>query len=80
MTISRHLKFGTSEMIKSQKESTLLATIKQVQSKKMQGGFQITNILLDGQFESICGDAAGIRITLNVISQDKHITEAERYI
>ncbi len=80
MSISRHIKFGTAEMITTQKATTLMTAIKHVKSAYLQRGFKITHILLDGQFESLRGDAAAIGITLNIVSRDEHVPEAERYI
>jgi hypothetical protein len=70
MTISRHIKFGTAEMITSQNAKTLLTAIKHVKSAYLKRSFKITHILLDGQFEPLHGDTAGLGITLNVVSQD----------
>ncbi len=69
MTISRHIKFGTAEMIKSQTSATLLTAIKQVKSAYVKRGFNITHLLVDGQFEPLRGEAAAIGITLNVVSR-----------
>jgi hypothetical protein len=80
MSISRHIKFGTAEMIKSQKAPTLLAGIKQIKCAYLKRGFNITHILLDGQFEPLRGDTAAIGIALNVESRDERVPEAERYI
>jgi hypothetical protein len=60
MTILRRLKFGTAEMIKSQKATTLLEAIKQVKATYLKCGFLVTHILLDGQFKPLQGDAAGM--------------------
>jgi hypothetical protein len=35
---------------------------------------------MDGQFESIRGDLAGLDITLNTVANDEHVPEVERYI
>ena len=53
MTISRHLKFGTAEMLKNQKDPALLASIKQVNRIYAKRGFRIRHLLMDGQFESL---------------------------
>jgi hypothetical protein len=68
MTISRHIKFGTTEMTTSQTTVTLLAAIKQVRSACMKRGFRITRLMLDGQFKLLHGTAAALGITLNVVS------------
>ncbi len=80
MTISRNIKFGTAEMILNQKNSTLIAAIKQVKQIYMRRGFIIHTILLDGQFESLRGDIADLHITLNTVSNDEHVPDIERYI
>jgi hypothetical protein len=80
MTISRRIKSGTAEMITSQTTATLLAAIKQVKSVYMKWGFKITHIMLDSQFVLLRGNAAALGITLNVVSQDKHVPKAKRYI
>jgi hypothetical protein len=43
MTVSRHIKFGTAKMIKSQTGSTLLTAIKQVKGTCMKHGFKVTH-------------------------------------
>jgi hypothetical protein len=80
MTISCHIKFGTTEMITSQSAKTLMPSIKNFQATYLKRAFKITTILLDGQSESLRGNAAAIGITLNIVSCDEHVTKAERYI
>jgi hypothetical protein len=80
MTISRHIKFSTVEMIENQQNTTIIKAIKQVKAIYMQRGFTISTILLDGQFESIRGELAELQITLNTVSNDEHVPEAERHI
>jgi len=80
MTISRHIKFGTAEMILDQKNKTILTAIKQVKSMYMRRGFIIQTLLMDGQFESLRGDIADLQITLNTVSNDEHVPDIEQYI
>jgi hypothetical protein len=80
ITISRHIKFGTVEMVKSQKATTLLAAVRQVKSAYNKRGFNITHMLVDGEFETLRGDVAALGITLNVVSRDEHVPEIERFI
>ena len=47
-TISRHVKFMTTEQIANPEASTLQESIRQVKQVYMQRGFNITNILMDG--------------------------------
>jgi hypothetical protein len=53
MTISRHIKFCTAEMLTNQKNQTILSAIKQVKKIYMKRGFQLKHMLVDGQFESM---------------------------
>jgi hypothetical protein len=80
MAISRHIKFGTAEMLKNQQNKTILAAIKQVHSVYAKRGFKIRNMLMDGQFESLRAQLADLNITLNTISADEHVPEIERRI
>jgi hypothetical protein len=53
MTVSRHITFGTAEMIRSRKAVTLLAAIKQVRLAYMKRGFHVTHLLADGEFKPL---------------------------
>ena len=55
-TISIHIKFMTAEHISNAEASTLQEFIRKVKQVYMQQGFEITNILMDGQFAYIRGD------------------------
>jgi hypothetical protein len=79
MTVSRHIKFGTAEMLKSQHNKTILAAIKQVKSVYMKRGFKISHMLMDGQFESLRADVADLQITLNTVSNDEHVRESSYF-
>ena len=68
MTISRYIKFGTAEMMKNQQNKTFLVAINHVKSIYIKRGFQISVVLLDGQFESLHGDLADMKIALNTMS------------
>ena len=43
VTMSRHIKFGTAEMLQNQQSKTILRAIKQVKSAYMKRGFKISN-------------------------------------
>ena len=77
-TISRHVKFMTAEHIANAEVSTLQASIRQVKQVYMQRGFNITNILMDGQFLCIRGNLAELQIKLNICSNDRHVGEIEQ--
>jgi hypothetical protein len=82
MTVSRHIKFGTAKIIKSETGATLLAAINQVKKACMARGFIITNLLANGQFEPLRGKLAGLGIALSSVSlaRVKRVPKIERYI
>ncbi|MHA7927606.1 MAG: reverse transcriptase domain-containing protein, partial [Marinobacter sp.] len=80
LSISRHLKFGTSSMLDNQKDATLLAAIKMVVGAYHKRGFKISHMLLDGQFDSLRGELSLLGIELNSVGRGEHVPEAERYI
>jgi hypothetical protein len=80
VTISRHIKFGTAELIADQKHETLVKAARDVHNIYKKRGFNITTVLMDGQFEGITGDLAGFGVTVNTVARGEHVPEAERYI
>jgi hypothetical protein len=78
MTVSRHIKFGTAEMLKSESDASLLDAIKHAKKAYATQGFTLTYLVFaGGQFESLRAD---LGIALNCASRDEHIPEIERYI
>ena len=67
-------------MLQTQQDKTLLKAIKQVRAVYMKRGFRVKNILLDGQFECLHGELSTLGITVNVVSNDEHVPDIERYI
>jgi len=80
VSISRAIKFGTVELLANQKMVTVMIAIKNINNLYKRRGFQVDLLLMDGEFESIRGDLAGIGITLNMVSRDEHVSDAERRI
>jgi hypothetical protein len=82
VTISRHIKFSTSEYLENQKTPTIVNAIKHVQQTYAKRGFHVTILLMDGQFnkDNLEGEIAAFGITLNVVAADEHVPEIERYI
>ena len=58
----------------------LLDTVRKIQQVYQHRGFEIVNLLMDGEFEPIRGDLASLGITLNTVANDEHVAEVERYI
>jgi len=77
-SISRNIKFLTTEFISDMKDKTLIESIKQIQATYAKGGFTIITILADGQFESLRSKIATLGINLNIVSAGEHVPEIER--
>ncbi len=62
-------------MPQNQQNKTILTAIKQVKNMYMKRGFNLTTLLMDGQFESLRGDLASLNIRLNTVASDEHMPE-----
>jgi hypothetical protein len=80
VTISRNIKFGTIEALKNRKHANILQAFKNVKGIYSKRGFKIDMGHVDGEFEHMRGDLAGIGMGLNVVSHDEHVPEIERFI
>ena len=80
MMTSRAIYFGTAELIKNEKISTIMIALKQVIDTYKARNFHIRHILADGQFEHAPKHIEQMGIMLNVTSQDEHVPEIERFI
>jgi hypothetical protein len=49
VSISRHIKFGTAEMLKSESAAQLITSIKLVMQTYVTRGFRVTSMMVDGQ-------------------------------
>ena len=80
VTISRHLKFGTVEMLRKTNNATIVKAIEQVKQVYNMRGFKVETMLADGQFETTRGNIADMGIVLNTASPEEHVPEVERQI
>lgn len=80
ITISRNIKFGTIEMVRSKSTKVIMKSIIQINNAYSGRGFNITHLLMDGEFESIRGELATLKITLNTVGRGEHVPDIERYI
>ena len=81
ITISRHIKFGTVQLLRNMVGCTIIDGLKKTRIIYGQRGFRIAQIHGDGQFESMRGEIAeSIKATLNVCAENEHVPEAERFI
>ena len=77
---SRHIKFITAEHIKNGKEETLFLSIAKIRWLYLQRGFNVSAILLDGEFKFMELRILDIGITLNTCSNNEHVGEIKHLI
>jgi hypothetical protein len=77
VTYSRNIRFATVEALPNRKIPTLVKGIRAVAQVYRRAGFKITTALMDGEFEAMRGDLAGIRIVLNETARDEHVGDIE---
>ena len=75
---SRNLRFGSSEYITSRNHKIILTFIKKLRSVYQLGGFKITHIDSDKDFEPLRSELADMHIHLNAASDDEHVGNIER--
>ncbi|CAB9530779.1 expressed unknown protein [Seminavis robusta] len=80
VTINTAIKFGTTEVIKNQKATTIMTAITHVYNVYRGRGFNVKDMGMDGEFEPLRGNLASIGITLNTASRDEHVPDIERRI
>jgi hypothetical protein len=80
VTISRGLRFGTTEMIRNQKNETIIKAIRNVVNIYQGRGFKVSHFLMDGQFNSLRAEISVLGINLNTVACQEHVPEVERYI
>ena len=67
---SRHIHFGTVELIHNKAKGTFMTSIHQVVRAYHAGGFRICNILADGGFKRIRNNLADMGISLDIASRN----------
>jgi len=81
ITISKHIKFGTVQLLSNMVGSTMLDGLTKTYAIYFRRGFRIKEIHGDGQFEVLRRDTANLfKATLNVCSENEHVPEIERFI
>jgi len=80
VTISHHLKFGTIEYLVKASDPVLLRGLAAVFAVYSKRGFSVRMIRGDGRFESLRGGLTELGVDLNVVSENEHVPEIERYI
>jgi hypothetical protein len=81
MSISKHIRFLTCEVLENRKAPTLIQALKRIDGIYRKRGFVITNILGNGEFECTRGAvAADISSELNICGEGEHVPDIERAI
>ena len=80
VTVATEIKLGTAEVLVGMSDARLLTSMKKVYKAYRTRGFRITHIKADGEFESLRGDFAEMKMALNTVSRDEHVPEIERQI
>jgi hypothetical protein len=80
VTISRGLRFGTTDMIWNQKNETIIKAIRNVVNIYQGRGFKVSHFLMDSQFNSLRAEISVLGINLNTVARQEHVPEVKRYI
>ena len=80
MTISKHIKFGTTGKLDSMKNKIIVKHFKLVFGLYTNRGFRVKLFMADNQFKSMRVDIADLGANLTVVSRDEHVPEIELYI
>ena len=82
VTISRNIRFSTSEFLSNRKSDTIFKAITHVHQTYAKRGFNIEVILMDGEFDKdgLVGDVAELGININCVAAEEHVPEIERHI
>ena len=80
VTISRDIRFATSEMIPDARVNTIMKVIKHVLNVYKTRDFKVTHILADGQFEHLSNEIASLGAMPNIVARGEHVPEIERHI
>ena len=73
MTISKHIKFGTTGKLDSMENKIIVKHFKLVFGLYTNRGFRVKVVMSDNQFESLRGDIEDLGANINVVSRDEHV-------
>jgi hypothetical protein len=81
LSIFKNIRFIIAEVLDNRKLGSLVNALRRIDGIYRKGGFRITNILGDGEFECTRGAVAtDIRSELHIWSEDEHVPDIERCI
>ena len=67
MSISRNIRFATSEVLPNRTTKSILAAIKRIHRVYCQRGFRIIQMNMDGKFDTIRGELADMQCTMQFL-------------
>ncbi|KAL7470808.1 hypothetical protein ACHAXS_011072 [Conticribra weissflogii] len=79
VTVARAIKLITIEYIESRTAKQLSLCLQRIMKLYKHGGFQVTVLYMDGEFEKIRSHLEGI-VTINTTGANEHVGEVERCI
>ena len=77
-SISRNLKFTTSETLHNRMTSQLVQCVKNVKALYTKRGFNVTTALMEGEFVFMWTAHLKMGVSLNTASASEHVPEIER--
>ena len=80
MSISEHLRFGTAQHLDNRRVPTIVKAVRAIRRVYLMRGFILSVLKMDGEFEPIRGELAGMHVLLNTTAENEHVPEVERRI
>jgi hypothetical protein len=80
ITVSRNLRFGTTMKLENKSGKTVMQELLRVLQVYRGGGFTVTVVATDQEFNYMRGELAENGAMLNETSADEHVGEIERFI
>ena len=75
-TLSRDIIFGTAEKVPSHKAKQLAKYLMKVVKFYVMGGFGVSNVLMDGEFEKVKPEISLVDINISAVHE--HVAKIER--
>lgn len=80
VTINHLIRFGTLELLSSQKMPTIFKARMNVCNLCQGRGFCVTVVMMDSEFESLQGNLGAHGILMNAVSREEHAPDTKRCI
>ena len=80
ITISRHIQSHTASVLPSMSGDIIVSVLQALYKFYQKRDFQLTEVLVDGQFAMYKHKLATMLVNLNCVSKDEHFPEVERLI